>query len=67
MNGVHLAAPLHAWLQLPALISDLLLKREAAFQRGSRHLKGGGAGALRGKDRQQKKKERSFLMHINMK
>lgn len=28
-------------LQLPALISHLLLKREAAFQHGSRHLKGG--------------------------
>lgn len=57
--------PLHAGLQLPALISNPLLKREAAFQHGSRHLKGGGAGAPRGKDRQQK--ELSFLMHINMK
>lgn len=28
-------------LQLPALISHLLLKREAASQHGSRHLKGG--------------------------
>lgn len=49
-----------AWLQLPALISNLLMKREAAFQHGSRRLKGGA-----GEDRQQK--ELRFLKHIKTK
>lgn len=50
-----LALVLHAWLRLPALISNLFMKREAAFQHGSRNLrKGGERKALRQEHREAK-------------
>lgn len=88
MNGFQLATPaccrsdnsarfpplLHAWLWLPALISNLFMKREAAFQHGSRNLKEawGVGGGPEEEHREAKialaaEKELSVLMHRNRK
>lgn len=88
MNGFQLATPaccrsdnsarfpplLHAWLRLPALISNLFMKREAAFQHGSRNLKEvwGLGGGPEEEHREAKialaaEKELSVLMHRNRK